>query len=199
MGIGAKIFDREADLGIAKKLVDGCTWAYESMPCGIMPEIMDVVPCPNSEHCAWDEAAWHRAILARGGTNAKEIIELKGLPPGFTNVGDGRYLLRPEAIESVFILYRITGDTNLQDQAWKMFQAIESNTRTDIAHAALENVVKAKPSQVDKMESFWTAETLKYFYLVFSDPDTLSLDEYVFNTEAHAFRRPRTQKRKWWS
>ena len=39
----------------------------------------------------------------------------------------------------------------------------------------------------DKMESFWLAETLKYLYLTLDDsePPLLSLDEYVFNTEAH--------------
>lgn len=36
------------------------------------------------------------------------------------------------------------------------------------------------------MESFFLGETLKYFYLLFSDDSSLiSLDEYVFNTEAH--------------
>ena len=36
------------------------------------------------------------------------------------------------------------------------------------------------------MESFFLGETLKYLYLLFSDdPDLLSLDTYVFNTEAH--------------
>lgn len=40
-------------------------------------------------------------------------------------------------------------------------------------------------------QSFWLAETLKYFYLIFSDPtDVINLDEWVFNTEAHPFRRP---------
>lgn len=29
------------------------------------------------------------------------------------------------------------------------------------------------------MESFWTAETLKYYYLIFAEPDLVSLDEYV--------------------
>jgi mannosyl-oligosaccharide alpha-1,2-mannosidase len=29
------------------------------------------------------------------------------------------------------------------------------------------------------MESFWLSETLKYFYLIFSDVDLISLDEYV--------------------
>jgi hypothetical protein len=35
--------------------------------------------------------------------------------------------------------------------------------------------------------SFFLAETLKYLYLLFSTPDTISLDTYVFNTEAHPF------------
>ena len=46
----------------------------------------------------------------------------------------------------------------------------------------------------DGMESFWTAETLKYFYLIFAETDVVSLDEYVFNTEAHPLRRPGTKK-----
>ena len=40
------------------------------------------------------------------------------------------------------------------------------------------------------MESFWLAETLKYFYLLYSEPSLISLDEWVLNTEAHPFRRP---------
>lgn len=39
--------------------------------------------------------------------------------------------------------------------------------------------------RIDKMESFWLGETLKYFYLLFADADVLPLDKYVLNTEAH--------------
>jgi hypothetical protein len=34
------------------------------------------------------------------------------------------------------------------------------------------------------MQSFFLAETLKYFYLIFCDSDVSHLDEWVFNTEA---------------
>jgi hypothetical protein len=34
------------------------------------------------------------------------------------------------------------------------------------------------------MQSFFLAETLKYFYLIFCDSDVIHLDEWVFNTEA---------------
>lgn len=41
------------------------------------------------------------------------------------------------------------------------------------------------------MESFWLAETLKYFYLTFSEADLVSLHDYVLNTEAHPLRWPK--------
>ena len=35
------------------------------------------------------------------------------------------------------------------------------------------------------MQSFFFAETLKYLYLIFSDSETISLQDYVFTTEGH--------------
>jgi len=54
-------------------------------------------------------------------------------------------------------------------------------------YTSINNVCDpAYPSPRDKMESFFLGETLKYFYLLFSEePDLISLDKYVFNTEAH--------------
>ena len=39
-----------------------------------------------------------------------------------------------------------------------------------------------------KMESFFTAETVKYLWLLFADSAIVPLDEWVFNTEAHPLR-----------
>jgi hypothetical protein len=86
---------------------------------------------------------------------------------------------RPEAIESIFILYRITGEIELRNIAWKMFQNIEKATKTDIAHAAIVDVRETPLRKADRMESFWLAETLKYFYLIFSDWNVINLDEWV--------------------
>ena len=36
--------------------------------------------------------------------------------------------------------------------------------------------------------SYFFAETLKYLYLTFVDPSVMSLDEWVYSTEAHAFK-----------
>ncbi|KAI0175616.1 glycoside hydrolase family 47 protein [Hypoxylon sp. FL1284] len=192
--VGGKLFEIPEHLEAARKLVDGCIWTYKTMPHGIMPETFGMHPCKSDKECEWDELIWKRAVLRQAGENdlelADQLISEQRLPKGFTKIPDPRYILRPEAIESVFILYRVTGRADLLESAWAMFKAIEKNTRTTLANAALEDVtVESKPEKIDSMESFWMGETLKYFYLIFSEPDLISLDEWVFNTEAHAFKR----------
>lgn len=72
-----------------------------------------------------------------------------------------------------------------------MFEAIQKYTHSEFGNAALADITVPNPQKMDSMESFWTAETLKYFYLIFAEPDLVSLDDFVFNTEAHPFRRPK--------
>lgn len=74
-----------------------------------------------------------------------------------------------------------------------MFTSITNATQTAIAHSAIADVtlpVEHASQKLDQCESFWMAETLKYFYLIFSEPEVCSLDRWVFNTEAHPLRRP---------
>ena len=99
---------------------------------------------------------------------------------------DAHCLLRPETVESLFILYRLTGDTKYQDYGWDIFQAIEKHAKISTGgYSSLNNVKDTKLGFRDKMESFFLGETLKYFFLLFSDIDMVPLDKFVFNTEAH--------------
>ena len=41
--------------------------------------------------------------------------------------------------------------------------------------------------KMDRMESFWIAETLKYAFLLQDPLHQISLDKFVMNTEAHPF------------
>ena len=196
VGIGAKLFDHEEHMNMARKLVDGCIWAYESMPSGIMPEVFHMVACEMNSDCNWDENVWRKAVVDRAKSIKKQgadaepkfptdealfnyTMAKKHLKPGFVDIHDPRYLLRPEAIESVFIHYRLTGNTDLMESAWRIFENIEKHTRTEHGHAVIDDVTVASPGKENKMESFWLAETLKYFYLIFSEPDVVSLDKYV--------------------
>ena len=312
IGLAARAFRNEKDLDLARKLTDGCIWAYEQTATGIMPELLDMVPCVNlTGPCKWNETRWWEHIdpwakekvavyqemaadaergvdrdtitaakeskgrgssddqtskheqksadnkkgketrdvsekptqvrahrmwdylfskkdnsqapseldhLAdkrrtpsdkRPGTAAEakaaveaqptsvaeymeQSIKNQRLKPGITKMGAREYILRPEAIESVFYMYRITGDPYFREKGWKMFEAIDNATSTVHGNSAIDDV-SVDPKVVhlrDKAESFWTAETLKYFWLLFSEPDVVSLDDWVFNTEAHPFRRP---------
>jgi len=76
-------------------------------------------------------------------------------------------------------MHRITGDPHWANAGWDMFKAIKAHCTTPLAASAVDNVLDAAPVQVDEMESFWLAETLKYFYLLYSETNVVSLDEYV--------------------
>lgn len=106
-------------------------------------------------------------------------IREERLPPGFVDIPARSYILRPEAIESVFIMFRLTGDPSWREKGWQMFLAVSRACHTGLADSAIFDVTRKVPFQSNGMESFWLAETLKYFYLLFSDPDVISLDEYV--------------------
>ncbi|RAH72678.1 glycoside hydrolase family 47 protein [Aspergillus aculeatinus CBS 121060] len=124
---------------------------------------------------------------------------------------DRHNLQRPETVESLFYMYRITGDDTYRHWGWEMFKSFIKYTavvETDgldhetgdkplaaggsgriTGFTSLSNAKSLPVTTRDNMESFWMAETLKYFYLLFSDREFISLEDNVFNTEAHPFPR----------
>jgi mannosyl-oligosaccharide alpha-1,2-mannosidase len=182
--LGGRLFNNDEYLDVGAKLARGCAYAYRSFPTGIMPERYNMVLCSTTNHrqpCAWDGDRYATEAAARPQSKPN-------LPRGFTTAKDPRYILRPEAIESVFVLWRITGDPVWRETAWEMFEAVANATDTEYANAAIVDVMTIGSQKEDYMESFWMAETLKYFYLCFADTGLISLDDFVLNTEAHPFR-----------
>ncbi|KAJ9168641.1 hypothetical protein P3X46_020141 [Hevea brasiliensis] len=102
------------------------------------------------------------------------------------SVGTSWNILRPETIESLFYLWRLTGNKTYQEWGWNIFQAFEKNSRIETGYVGLKDVNTGVKD--DMMQSFFLAETLKYLYLLFSPSSVISLDEWVFNTEAHPLR-----------
>jgi hypothetical protein len=99
---------------------------------------------------------------------------------------DRHNLLRPETVESLFVLYRITGDEQYREWGWNIFTSLELHAKVATGgYSSLHDITKIPPPTRDKMETFFLGETLKYLYLLFSDVDVLPLDKFVFNTEAH--------------
>ncbi|XP_058058941.1 endoplasmic reticulum mannosyl-oligosaccharide 1,2-alpha-mannosidase [Anopheles bellator] len=105
----------------------------------------------------------------------------------YVKTNDAHNLLRPEFIESLYYFYAITGNRTYQDMGWTIFQAFNRYTKVKNGYTSIGNVknpLNTRPR--DMMETFWLGETLKYFYLLFSDDrNEIDLDRYVFNSEAH--------------
>lgn len=163
--LGGRLLDEPRHVAIGEKLARGCAWGYRSFPTGLLPEIFGLAACPTSstapsEPCVWDQEAWKSQVKPWGGSSGQEVAEGKAkrrMPRGFTDVRDARYILRPEAIESLFVLYRVTGKEELREMAWQMFLDIQVATSTPLANAAVEDVtVAGKPNKVDSMEVSFT-------------------------------------------
>lgn len=92
-------------------------------------------------------------------------------------------------MESLFYFYRLTSDKKYRTWGWRIFEAFEKHTKLQEGYTAINNVKNDRdPGYRNEMATFWFAETLKYFYLLFSDDaDLLPLNRVVFNTEGHPF------------
>jgi len=107
---------------------------------------------------------------------------------GYYAISNPAYYLRPELVESIFILYRTTGDEQYREMAWQIFVNIETNCKVEHGYASLADV-NVPSSHLDDMPSFFLGETLKYLLLIFAPNEYISLDDYVFTTEAHPLLR----------
>ena len=96
------------------------------------------------------------------------------------------YHLRPEIIESAFYLWRATHDPRWREMGRTFLRDLEQYCRTDEAYAAVKDV--RTKEKLDRLESYFFAETMKYLYLLFADDDVVAPDA-IFNTEAHPLRR----------
>eukprot|EP00586_Coscinodiscus_wailesii_P008937 CAMPEP_0172524404 /NCGR_PEP_ID=MMETSP1066-20121228/294170_1 /TAXON_ID=671091 /ORGANISM="Coscinodiscus wailesii, Strain CCMP2513" /LENGTH=177 /DNA_ID=CAMNT_0013307529 /DNA_START=134 /DNA_END=667 /DNA_ORIENTATION=+ len=99
------------------------------------------------------------------------------------------YNLRPETVETFYILYLVTGEHAYREWGWEIFESIEQHCRREVGYGTVNNVQDASARSDNHMESFFMGETLKYLYLMFDpDSDVDVLRKHVFNTEAHPLR-----------
>jgi len=145
--------------------------------------------------------AFFAAVLAKSGDTARAGRLMQSILTMWTRFGiepeqldyvtmrpvEAGYVLRPEAIESAYYLYRATGQSRYREMGRLMVDSLFRYTRGDVGFTALTDVVTK--ARRDQMESFFLAETLKYAWLLFAPPTALPFDSVVFNTEAHPIRR----------
>ncbi|XP_073173972.1 mannosyl-oligosaccharide 1,2-alpha-mannosidase IC isoform X1 [Lepidochelys kempii] len=102
-----------------------------------------------------------------------------------TRLSERYYILRPEVVESYLYMWRLTHDPKYRQWGWEVVKALEKYCRVEAGFSGIRDVYTTTPSHDNMQQSFFLAETLKYLYLLFCDDDVLSLEDWVFNTEAH--------------
>uniref|UniRef100_A0A8B9X1D2 alpha-1,2-Mannosidase n=1 Tax=Bos mutus grunniens TaxID=30521 RepID=A0A8B9X1D2_BOSMU len=97
---------------LAQALMDTCYQMYRQMETGLSPEIAHF----NLHH-----------------TKAVKDVQVKA--------ADRHNLLRPETVESLFYLYRLTGDRKYQDWGWEILHSFNTYTRVPSGgYSSISNV-----------------------------------------------------------
>ncbi|KAJ2778056.1 hypothetical protein H4R18_004826 [Coemansia javaensis] len=190
LALGAQVMDRPQDLGLAEALARTCYLSYKHSPTGLGPETFSLYTRSNSNNPRQRRAPPPSMPTPAEEQQQQQQQAKQSLADLGIGVVNPKYILRPETIESLFVLHRITGNPVYREWGWDIFQAIEKYTRVEHGYAAYADIenTSAKDSWEDSMESFFLAETLKYLYLLFAPHDLLPLDKFVLNTEAHPLR-----------
>lgn len=220
---------QDEEILLAKELMKTCWATYLATATGLAPEItyFEVDDPPRMMADVFPDSALIKGDTGKPSEYKQKDLDLFSQPLEATDdetpswkkdinihAQDVHNLQRPETAESLFYMYRITGDEMYRHWGWEMFKSFVKHTavvETDppshdeanddddeeakkprsriVGFTSLSNANTVPPVTRDNMESFWLAETLKYFYLLFSDRDFIPLEETVFNTEAHPLPR----------
>ncbi|KAF9030323.1 glycoside hydrolase family 47 protein [Hymenopellis radicata] len=171
---GGTLLGNETIVNHALDLIDGCWNTYASTATGIGPEAF-----------AYSSTEGNFTGLDTPSADQLAFFEEHGF-----YITSEYYILRPEVLESNFYAWRITGDTKYLDRAASAVESFQKYLPANAGYDGIWDVNVENADRIDDMESFWFAEVLKYLYLTFDDPANMSLDEFVFNTEAHPFKAP---------
>lgn len=106
--------------------------------------------------------------MADAGAEWKDDYIIKGQ--------DAHNLQRPETVETLFYMWRITGEEKYREWGWEMFKSFVNYTQVegDAGYTSLASVLDVPPRLRDNMESFW----LVRFIILFSSPSWL-LGKYL--------------------
>ncbi|PCH35277.1 glycoside hydrolase family 47 protein [Wolfiporia cocos MD-104 SS10] len=173
--LGGRLLNNETIVNWGLALMESCWNTYASTATGIGPEYFGYFSSDGN----------YTGSSPSDGDIA--FYEKHGF---FVYPGESDYYLRPEVLESNFYAWRVTGDPKYVERAGDALASFMYYLQAPSAYAGINDVDATDSTFIDDMQSFWFAEVLKYLYLTFDDPENISLDEYVFNTEAHPFKAP---------
>lgn len=185
--LGSTVLDRPDYLKYGLDFCEFCANGYRYAPVGIGPIIY-----------SWNltELGWSNF------TNQTEFYEKSGW-----FIDDNKSFLNgqaPEAIESWYYAYQVTGNQYWRDVAWAYTLAQNKTERVGSGFSSILNIFEEDGGGYENfMASYMLAEVLKYQYLIQVPHDKKGIwdvefaphgvgngnvNYFVYNTEAHPFR-----------
>ena len=137
-------------MSLARQLLATCMGMYRVTATGLSPEITH----------------FHQSdppLMMRDASDVKPPIDLDMNPDAAwrkdfdIHANDYHNLLRPETVESLFYMWRITGEQRYRDWGWEMFESFVQYAQpaNGAGFSSLAHVNQIPPPFKDNMESFW--------------------------------------------
>ena len=139
---------QKKEMELARELMKTCWGMYAVTATGLAPEIV-----------YFDTA--HPPVMEKDGPLKSKSIgadsSVEWEKDYIIQTNDRHNLQRPETIESLFYMWRITGDVIYREWGWEMFRSFVNYTAVaeGTGFTSLDSVVSIPPPQRDNMESFW--------------------------------------------
>jgi hypothetical protein len=145
---------QEEDMELARELTKTCIGMYKVNPTGLAPEIahFNLHDPPKMMK--------DTALSSKGNLELVEDASWKG--DYIVKSADAHNLQRPETVESLFYMWRITGDDIYREWGWEMFESFLKHTtvKDGQGFSSVNDVRTIPPPSRDNMESFWLVCTL---------------------------------------
>jgi mannosyl-oligosaccharide alpha-1,2-mannosidase len=144
---------KDEEMKLARELMKTCWGMYKVTATGLAPEIthFKIYDPPRMEGRHANQPA---EFSNEEDADWKQDYEIKQQ--------DAHNLQRPETIESLFYMWRITGETKYREWGWEMFKSFMKHSGVGSAggFTSLGDVTRIPPPQRDNMESFWLVRRL---------------------------------------
>ena len=144
---------KDKEMKLARELMQTCWGMYKYMATGLAGEITHFniadPPLPES-------ASHHPPAEFDPSPDAYWRDDFS------VHSNDVHNLQRPETVESLFYMWRITGDMKYREWGWEMFESFINHTAVENkgGFTSLSNANTVPPVAKDNMESFWLVSRL---------------------------------------
>ena len=147
--------EQNDDMELARELAKTCWGMYKASATGLAPEIthFNVSDPPRLEiDGRLSSADLSFEDTANASWKADYIIKPQ----------DSHNLQRPETVETLFYMWRITGETMYREWGWEMFKSFVQYTAAadGSGFTSLSKANRIPPTVKDDMESFWLVSKL---------------------------------------